>query len=185
MTLGYRGVKRFIAFNLMLGIFGLLQSSLLLAEGMESSLKLEKEAPNFTLKSILGDNLRLSEYRGQVVLINFWASWCGPCRQEMPELEKVYQEYKDIGFTVFGVNVDNDKSKGLEAAAMANVSFPILFDSDKKVSEQYDVQAMPTSVMIDRDGNVKYIHLGYKLGDEAIYAEKLRMIVKSTVRTAK
>jgi thiol-disulfide isomerase/thioredoxin len=63
-------------------------------------------AANFTLKSTSGENFQLSEYRGQVVLINFWASWCGPCRQEMPHLESIQQKYQDLGFTVFGVNVE-------------------------------------------------------------------------------
>ncbi len=147
--------------------------------GIDTKIKENNMAPNFTLKSILGDNLRLSEYRGQIVLINFWASWCAPCRQEMPALEALYQEYKDIGFTIFGINVDNEQEKGIAAAAQANVNFPILFDANKQVSEKYDVQAMPTTVVVGRDGTVQYVHLGYKPGDEATYAKKLRMIIKS------
>ena len=72
------------------------------------------EAPNFTLKSNSGKNIKLSELRGQVVLINFWASWCGPCRQEMPELNKLYSKYKKLGFTILGVNVEENNTEALK-----------------------------------------------------------------------
>lgn len=135
-------------------------------------------APDFTLKSQSGDNLRLQEQQGNVVLINFWASWCGPCREELPHFEKLQQEYQDLGFTVLAVNVDEDPSKANNLLNDIPVSFPVLFDNNDKVSKLYDVRAMPTTVIVDRDGNKRLTHYGYKSGDEAKY----KTVVKALLR---
>ena len=137
-------------------------------------------APDFTLKSLEGSNLRLDEYKGQVVLINFWATWCGPCRQELPLLDRIHQRYQDAGFAVLGINVEG-ASKTDEAQAMvskAGVTFPVLVDEGQQVSELYALEAMPTSVVVDRDGVVRYVHLGYKPGDEAKYLEVVKQLIR-------
>ena len=137
-------------------------------------------APDFTLKSLEGSNLRLDEYKGQVVLINFWATWCGPCRQELPLLDRIHQRYQDAGFAVLGINVEG-ASKADEAQAMvskAGVTFPVLVDEGQQVSELYALEAMPTSVVVDRDGVVRYVHLGYKPGDEAKYLEVVKQLIR-------
>jgi peroxiredoxin len=134
-------------------------------------------APDFTLKSIDGKNTRLKEYRGQVVLINFWASWCGPCRQEMPLLERIDERYKGAGFTVLGVNVEGKAGPAKDVATKAGVSFPVLVDEGQKVSELYDLESMPSSVVVDRDGVVRYVHRGYKPGDEAKYLEVVKKLI--------
>jgi peroxiredoxin len=134
-------------------------------------------APDFTLKSVDGTNMRLKEYRGQVVLINFWASWCGPCRQEMPLLERIDERYKDAGFTVLGVNVEGKPGPAKEVAAKAGVSFPVLVDEGQKVSELYDLESMPSSIVVDRDGVVRYVRRGYKPGDEAKYLEVVKQLI--------
>ena len=139
---------------------------------------LQDEAPDFTLKSLEGSNLRLEEYRGQVVLINFWASWCGPCRQEMPLLDRLHHRYEDTGFAVLGVNVEGEVEPAQEIIDKTNVTFPILIDDGQKVSELYNLQAMPSTVVVDRDGVVRYIHLGYKPGDEAKYVEVVKQLIR-------
>jgi peroxiredoxin len=139
---------------------------------------LKDSAPDFTLKSLEGSNLRLEEYRGQVVLINFWASWCGPCRQEMPLLDRLHHRYEDTGFAVLGVNVEGEAAPAQEIVDKTNVTFPILIDDGQKVSELYNLQAMPSTVVIDRDGVVRYIHLGYKPGDEAKYVEVVKKLIR-------
>ena len=139
---------------------------------------IQGKAPNFTLKSNTGKNVKLSELRGQVILLNFWASWCGPCRQEMPLLEKLHKRYKALGFTVLGVNVEEDPRKAKTLLKDISVSFPILFDTSNKVSKQYKVSAMPSTVMIDRDGNMRYLHKGYKPGDEAQYKKWVKKLVR-------
>jgi peroxiredoxin len=134
-------------------------------------------APDFTLKSLAGTNLRLEEYRGQVVLINFWASWCGPCRQEMPLLDRIHQRYSDAGFAVLGVNVEGALAPAQETASRTGVTFPVLVDENQRVSELYDLEAMPSSVLVDRDGVVRYVHQGYKPGDEAKYLEVVKQLI--------
>jgi peroxiredoxin len=157
--------------------FSILFASLLLF-GTANSANIQGKAPNFTLKSNTGKNIKLSELRGQVVLLNFWASWCGPCRQEMPLLEKLQQRYSALGFTVLGVNVEEDPSKAKSLLKDIPVSFPILFDTQNTVSKQYNVSAMPSTVMIDRNGNMRYLHTGYKSGDEVQYKKWVKQLVK-------
>jgi peroxiredoxin len=135
-------------------------------------------AENFTLKSAQGSNIRLSEYRGQVVLINFWASWCGPCRQEMPHLDDLQKKYEALGFTVFGVNVEQDRKMADQVLKDIPVTFPILFDDQNTVSELYDVDAMPATVLVDRNGDIRFVHRGYKSGYEDEYERQIRSLIK-------
>jgi len=136
-------------------------------------------APAFQLSGRGGKAIDLSQYRGQVVMINFWATWCGPCRQEMPLLEDIYKKYKPMGFTMLGVNVEPD-SKAAEAwlAKQKPVSFPIAFDTESKVSKMYKVAGMPSTVFVDRKGNIRIMHKGYKPGDENIYLTQIRSMLK-------
>lgn len=153
-------------------------SLLLLAASNSHAVGLETSAPDFTLETLDGPNLRLEEYRGQVVLLNFWASWCGPCRQEMPVLDRLHQRYEDTGFAVLGVNVEGERAPAQKIVDKTNVTFPVLIDAKQKVSEMYDLEAMPSTVVIDRDGVVRYIHRGYKPGDEAKYVEVVKELIR-------
>lgn len=135
-------------------------------------------APDFTLKSRTGENLKLSEHRGDVVMINFWASWCAPCRQEMPLLEKLYQKYSDLGFTLLAVNVEEDSSKADDLLRDIPVTFPVLFDNTNKVSKLYNVVAMPSTVIVDRDGNMRYLHRGYLPGYEEEYKKQVKELIR-------
>ena len=135
-------------------------------------------APDFTLRTMGGPNLRLAEQRGQVVLVNFWATWCGPCRQEMPHLNRLYEKYKASGFVLLGVNVDDDVRNAAEVAGKLRVTFPVLLDTEKKVSRLYDRNSMPSTVVIDREGRVRYIHRGYREGYEATYDQQIRQLLK-------
>lgn len=135
-------------------------------------------AGDFTLKSAAGENIRLSEYRGQVVMLNFWASWCGPCRQEFPHLDALQRKYEDLGFTVFGVNVEQDRASADKVLRDIPVTFPILFDSESTVSEQYGVDAMPMTLLLDRNGVIRHLHRGYKPGYEDTYEEQVRSLVR-------
>ncbi|MEE9342848.1 MAG: TlpA disulfide reductase family protein [Gammaproteobacteria bacterium] len=139
---------------------------------------MKQTAPDFTLKSNGGNNIKLSELRGEVVMINFWATWCGPCRQEMPVLESLYQEYQDLGFTILGVNVEEDSSKAAAMMKDLKINFPILFDTSSKASKLYDVSSMPSTVLVDRDGNIRYVHRGYKSGYEDKYQVQIRELIR-------
>lgn len=135
-------------------------------------------APDFTLRAADGPNVRLQEQRGRVVMVNFWATWCGPCRQEMPHLNRLYEKYRGSGFTLLGVNIDEDPRAATELAKKLGVTFPVLLDTDKKVSRLYDMSAMPATVVIDRDGKVRYLHRGYREGVETSYEAQVRELLK-------
>ena len=134
-------------------------------------------APAFTLMSRSGKQVSLAQFKGDVVMINFWASWCGPCRQEMPLLDQIYKKYKDFGFTLIGVNVEPDSKAANAWLAATPVTYPILYDTKSKVSKLYQVQAMPTTVIIDRKGMVRYVHRGYLPGDENGYLNSIRALI--------
>lgn len=142
------------------------------------ALEIGDTAPNFTLKSRDGKNVKLSEYRGSVVMLNFWASWCGPCRQEMPLLEKMSKRYGKLGFVLLGVNTEGDPTLANNFLKDITVTFPILYDTSKKVSQDYGVSAMPTTVIVDRNGKVRYIHYGYKSGDEKKYKKAIKKLIR-------
>jgi thiol-disulfide isomerase/thioredoxin len=137
-------------------------------------------APAFQLSGRGGKAIDLSQFKGQVVMINFWATWCGPCRQEMPLLEDIYKKYKPMGFTLVGVNVEPD-AKDAEAwlgKLSKPVTFPVAFDTDSKVSKMYKVAGMPSTVFVDRKGNIRVMHKGYKPGDEDFYLTQIRSMLK-------
>jgi peroxiredoxin len=142
-----------------------------------ASSELKGPAPDFTLKSLKGSNLKLSEFRGDVVMINFWASWCGPCRQEMPILNDLYLKYRDMGFTLLGVNVEENSTKAANMVRELKVVFPVLFDNENAVSKMYKVEAMPSTVIVDRDGNMRYLHRGYVPGTEDEYQRQVRELM--------
>ena len=158
-------------------IFGLVicisAASTLAASGMEG-----QPAPDFALKSSSGENMRLSEHRGDVVMINFWATWCGPCRQEMPLLDELYTRYQRVGFNLLGVNIDDDSRRAMKMIEELGVSFPVLFDARKEVSKLYSVEAMPVTVLVDREGNVRHVHNGYKPGYEEKYLDQIRSLLR-------
>ncbi|MEM9403463.1 MAG: TlpA disulfide reductase family protein [Pseudomonadota bacterium] len=153
--------------------------SMLAAVSLASSGTLAgKTAPDFALKSNSGANIRLSEHRGEVVMINFWATWCAPCRQEMPLLEALFSRYERVGFTLLGVNIDDDPRRAMSMAQELGVTFPVLFDSTKDVSKLYEVNAMPVTVILDREGNVRHVHHGYKPGYEEKYLSEVRALLR-------
>jgi peroxiredoxin len=135
-------------------------------------------AAAFQLPAAAGDPVSLAGLKGQVVLINFWASWCGPCRQEMPVLDQLYRKYKPAGFTLLGVNVEPKSADALGFLKTTPVSFPILFDTQSKVSNLYEVAGMPSTVIVDRKGTVRYVHQGYKPGDESQYQDQIRSLLR-------
>ncbi|HEV3179676.1 MAG TPA: TlpA disulfide reductase family protein [Steroidobacteraceae bacterium] len=135
-------------------------------------------APPFSLVSRSGADVSLAQYKGQVVMLNFWASWCGPCRQEMPLLESIYRKYNRMGFVLLGVNVEPDSQAANEWLKQTPVSFPILYDKDSRVSKLYDVAGMPSTVIIDRGGKLRVLHRGYKPGDENEYLDSIRTLIR-------
>jgi len=119
-------------------------------------------APEFTLTSLDGQTIALADLRGQAVLVNIWASWCLPCRSEMPAMQTIYQEYADQGFTILAVNATNQdsQSKAAEFVAEHNLTFPILLDLDGQVGELYQVSALPSSFFVLPDGTIQEVVIG-------------------------
>jgi len=154
-----------------------LAASLLLTPALGAS-STSGPAPQFTLDARGGSKISLSQYKGQVVMLNFWASWCGPCRQEMPLLENIYKKYNKMGFTLIGVNVEPDSKAAEGFLKETPVSFPVIYDKDSTVSKAYDVSGMPSTVIIDRKGNIRVLHRGYKPGDENEYLDSIRNLVR-------
>ncbi len=152
--------------------------SIFMGSSLASSGLTGRTAPDFVLKSATGENLRLSEYRGDVVMINFWATWCGPCRQEMPLLDELYGRYQRVGFSLLGVNIDDDPRRAMAMVNELGVSFPVLFDEQKQVSRLYQVEAMPVTILLDREGTVRYVHHGYKPGYEQKYLNEIRSLLR-------
>ena len=135
-------------------------------------------ASEFALTGADGRQVRMADYRGQVVLLNFWASWCGPCRQEMPILDRIHQRYRSLGFTVIGVNVDENPADGAKQLAASPVTFPVGFDPHGMVSTIYAVDSMPSTVLVDRNGNVRLLHRGYQPGAEDEYVAQIKALVQ-------
>jgi thiol-disulfide isomerase/thioredoxin len=135
-------------------------------------------APTFQLGSSDGKAVDLAGLKGKVVMINFWASWCGPCRKEMPILEQLNKQYRNKGLALIGVNVEPDSKAAMDWLKATPVSFPILFDTESRVSKLYQVAGMPNTVILDRKGTVRYIHRGYQAGAENEYLDQIRQLIR-------
>ncbi len=128
-------------------------------------------APDFTLADLSGTQVSLSDFKGQVVLLNFWATWCPPCKLEMPTLQQHYVDFKDQGLVVVGVEAGEPKAEVQAFAAEQRLTFPILADEKSAVTDQYRVLALPTTFVIDRQGVIVRQHRG--MMDEAQVDEYL------------
>lgn len=117
-------------------------------------------APDFALKSLDGRTIRLSELRGKPVMVNFWASWCPPCKNEMPVFEKAYQRYRSQGMEFLGVDVEEDAETVRKFVQENGYSWLFLLDSDGKVSRSYQVSGIPTTFFIDREGIIRDLQIG-------------------------
>jgi peroxiredoxin len=139
---------------------------------------LGREAPDFTLKSTGGENLRLSEFRGQVVLINFWARWAGDSRREIPALERIHGTYSRAGLVVLGVSIEADPRRVGEFAAAMHIRYPILIDTDPELGRKFAIDKMPMTILLDRAGIVRYTHVGFESADEAVYLDQIRALLR-------
>lgn len=123
-------------------------------------------APAFTLPTLDGSGkMSLEQYRGQVVYVDFWASWCGPCRKSLPLLNELRQELHDQGFEVLAINLDDDAADGLRFLEQFPVQYPTLHDSQGDTPQRFGLRGMPTSYLIDRQGNLVAKHEGFKPSD--------------------
>jgi len=142
-----------------------------------SAVKVKQIAPDFTLASNKGANIRLKDLRGKVVMINFWATWCAPCRKELPLLNTLYNKYKSKGFVLLGVNIDEKSSLAKKMIKELKINFPVLYDNTQSTSESYDLQAMPSTFIVDKNGVIRFSHYGYKTGYEKKYEKDVKSLL--------
>jgi len=120
-----------------------------------SGVELGARAPDFTLTDLQGQKVMLSQFRGQVVLVNFWATWCPPCREEMPSMESLHRRFKDQGLVLLALNVDEDGAPAvIDFLKGKDYTFPILLDTGAEVQNLYQVFRFPETFVIDRNGNI-------------------------------
>jgi cytochrome c biogenesis protein CcmG/thiol:disulfide interchange protein DsbE len=139
------------------------------------------QAPDFKLDTLQGGSVQLSDLRGKPVLVSLWASWCPPCKAEMPAFEKVYRQYADQGFTILAVNASNqDSLADVQAFVQTNhLTYPILMDSQGQVSQLYDLRSLPTSFFIDGDGMIQEVVVGGPLSEAGLQI-RVEQLLKGT-----
>jgi peroxiredoxin len=145
---------RRVLFLVMAGLvaFALYQS---MNQGKQKGLEEGQSAPDFTLKTLDGKELKLSDLRGKGVLLNFWASWCKPCREEMPAIQSVYEKYRGKGFVVVGVNIAETEVAVQGFTHQLELTFPVVLDRDRKVTRLYQIGPIPSSLFIGPDGKIQ------------------------------
>jgi len=138
---------------------------------------INQAAPDFALRAAAGENVRLSEHRGEVVVLSFWSSRCTPCRSQLGLLNRSLATYHSAGLVVYGVGVDDDPAQAVGFAHSASVSFPMLLDPEKSVSRRYEVDNLPMTVLIDRGGTVRHVLRDYSAANETLYVQELRALL--------
>jgi len=139
-------------------------------------------APDFSLRDINGKEVSLSSYKGKVVLVNFWATWCGPCKLEMPHLDKMDREFEARGFEVISISTDDARaaSKVKPLIKRGGYGFTVLLDKDTTVVSQYNpAKTLPYNVLIDREGKIHKVYQGYNPGDEVELRKEVEELLGS------
>lgn len=117
--------------------------------------------PDFSLTALTGDAKNLSAFAGKIVLVNFWASWCAPCREELPQLQRLHSRFQNSDFAVVGINIDKEPANAQRFANLLGITFTTFLDPDHTVIERFKAKAMPSSYLIDRTGTVRQVFYGY------------------------
>ncbi len=136
-------------------------------------------APDFTLDALRGEKVTLSHLRGKIVVVNFWATWCLPCRKETPALEKAYEQYKDAGLVILGVNLtDQDSASEVESFVQEfKLTYPILLDRDGSISYLYQIEGLPMTFFINREGIIRTVVVGGPMS-ETFIRSKIETLLK-------
>ncbi len=148
---------------------------LILATGTaQATVGTDTPAPDFSAPHLLKPStVKLEDYRGKVVYLDFWASWCPPCRSAFPQIDRIYAKYRDRGFGVVAVNQDQELGEARRFVETQPVSFALVTDRDHGIAERYGVKAMPSAYLIDRKGVVRYVHRGFKQDSAAALEEQI------------
>ncbi len=143
----------------------------------------QQKAPNFSLKSADGNTYQLSQFKGKVVLVNFWATWCGPCRREIPDFIEAYKNYKSQGLEIIGVSVDQDGwTKVTPFVAQNKINYPVVLMDDKVIANYGNFNAIPTTFIVDKSGNIVDTHTGVMTMSQLESKIQPLLKTKSTVK---
>lgn len=142
--------------------FGLLLM-LVLLPALLLAQEVGSKAPDFSSDDLKGNKIVISEFLGKVIVLDFWASWCVPCKKSMPHLAELFKELKDSPLTIIAVNLDEEKNKisSFEKSIGLEIPFPVIFDKDSRLPTLYNVEGMPTTVIIDKQGIIKFKETGF------------------------
>jgi peroxiredoxin len=152
---------------------------LALAGAAHAGVGKNQRAPEFSLPSLKGGRVSLSQLKGKVVLVDFWAQWCEPCKKELPELEKIAKQYAGRGVVVLGISIDKQRENAEKLARQLGISFDVLLDPAGSVAGIYDLPKMPTSFVVDKKGIVRFIHEGFEgSGDVERFKHELDELTK-------
>ncbi|MDH5359874.1 MAG: TlpA family protein disulfide reductase [Gammaproteobacteria bacterium] len=168
----YLSAKSFIPIPVLLLSLGLALAPM--SAGHAKSYK----APNFTLKTLDKKTVKLSSYKGKVVYLDFWASWCKPCRKSFPVMRQLQRKYKKQGLRVITINLDKDKKELKRFLKEFRINFPVALDPQGKVARRYGVKAMPSSYLIDRQGRIRHVHLGFLQKDAKKTEDQIKKLLK-------
>lgn len=162
------------------GSFLVLSAALLLlsASPLARALEVGTSPPEINLTALDGKKVSLAALRGKVVIVDFWASWCAPCKEEMPVLESLYKRFGGKGLVVLGVSVDNDRKNAKSFIDGLKVSFPVVHDADKAIAGKFKPPRMPTSYVIDKAGKVRFVHAGFRKDDAKELEEQVVSLLK-------
>ncbi len=143
-------------------IFSIFIIHLLIAASLYSQ-DLNTKAPDFSMSDLNSNAVKLADFKGKVILIDFWASWCVPCKKSMPHIIDLYNNRTDSSFIVIAVNVDEDRSKINDFARSINAEFPfpVIFDKESKLPDLYHIEGMPTTIIIDKEGIIRFKETGF------------------------
>jgi peroxiredoxin len=138
---------------------------------------IDDHAPDFALKNITGKNLRLSEYRGEVVLLSFWSTTCGRCRDQLSVVNDLFVAHREQGLQVLSISIDHEARDARKTAADLDLNIPVLLDDEHVVSRLYDLGTLPLTVLIDHHGTVRQIYAGFQRGDGQRYRTELEKLL--------
>jgi len=178
-TAGHRPLWKRIVMSVTLVITGLAIMGLLLVPRGEAqeALVVGQMAPDFDLELADGGQVRLSDLKGSPVVLNFWASWCGPCRKEMPDLQAAYEEYGGEGLKLYGINAGESKVAVQDFRTRVGTKFPVLLDRDDRAQVAYKILPLPATFFIDRSGRIRAIYQ-YQMSRTQIEAEIQRLLAQ-------
>lgn len=158
-------------------LLGVVPAAALASERAAREALLGREAPDFTQRLLDAGNFRLSEHRGEVVLVGFWTSWCGTCRAQLERLGRVDSTYGNAGLVVVGVSLDDDRDKARGLARAVGAKFRNVFDADKRLGKAYRVNDVPMTVLVDRSGVVRYVHGELSRSEESDLVDQIRKLL--------